>query len=117
LVHDSSNEVAGKRKIVWLVEDLNAASAIATVRGESRGPQAPDRVVQAFTSVGEALQAQQLIAFFEPVYRYAHNLQRVVKRSIQTMRLETAFNDALMVNGHRAPEMELGGTQAPKLPT
>jgi len=113
LVHALSNEVAGKRKVVWRVEELNAASAIATVRGESREPQAPERVIQAFASVGEALQAQQPIAFSEPVRRYAHNLRRVVKRSIQAMRLETSFSDALIVNGHRAGEMTFDRGHAP----
>jgi hypothetical protein len=117
LVHALSNEVAGKRKVVWRVEELNAGSALATVRGESREPQTLERVIQAFASVGEALQAQQPIAFSEPVRRYAHNLQRVVKRSIQTMRLETPFSDALIVNGHRTSEMYLAGTDEPRPPT
>jgi len=55
-VHALLHEVAGRGKVAWRIEDLQTASAIATVRGESTDPEAAPRVVRAFASVGEALQ-------------------------------------------------------------
>ena len=113
-VYALSHEVAGRGKVAWRIEDLQAASAIATVRGESTDPEAPPRVVRAFASVGEALQERRAIEFSERVQRHAYNLRRLVRRSIHSIRLETPFSDALLTNGQGVGPRRLDDTSQPK---
>jgi hypothetical protein len=92
-------EVGARGKVTWLIDDLQAGSATATVRGSSRRPQLADQVVEAFGVAGEALEQHRPLPFSDRVRRRAYGIQQLVKGSILAVRLETPFSDALLTNG------------------
>jgi hypothetical protein len=101
LVGALSQEVGRKTKIDWRIDELQAGSTIATIRGHSAYPDIVERVVQAFARVGEALQRREPIPYSDTVRRRAYSMQKLVKGSIQSIRLETPFSDALITSDNR----------------
>lgn len=97
-----SREVGGKTKIDWRIDELQAGSAIATIRGDSAHEEIVEEVIRAFARVGEALQRRDLIPYSDTVRRRAYNIQKLVKGSINSIRLETPFSDAIITDGDMA---------------
>jgi hypothetical protein len=96
LIAALSQEIGGKTKIDWRIDDLNAGSAMTTIRGTSPNIEVVEGVVHAYTAVGNALQHQAPIPYSEKVRRSALRLRKCVKRSINSMRLETSFGEAII---------------------
>jgi hypothetical protein len=96
LITALSQEIAGQTKIDWRIDDLNAGSAIATVRSDSPHKEIVEGVVRAYATVGNALQRQEPIPYSEKVRRVARNIRKRVKGSINSIRLETPFGEAVI---------------------
>lgn len=96
LVDALSQEVGGKTKVNWRIDDLQVGSAIATVRGISPQPEITERVIRAFATVGGALQRHESIPFSAKVRKRADGIMGLVKGSIISIRFETPFSDALI---------------------
>lgn len=96
LIGDLSLEVGGQTKIDWRIDDLQAGSAIATIRGHSPQLEVVERVIHAFAGVGNALQRREPIPYSDKVRRDANALRSTVKGSVTSIRLSTPFSDALI---------------------
>ena len=96
LIAALSQEVGGKTKIEWRIDDLNAGSAIATIRGESPDSEIVEAIIHAVATVGNALQRKEPIPYSEKVRRVARSMRRRVKGSINSIRLETPFSEAII---------------------
>jgi hypothetical protein len=96
LIGALSQEIGGKTKIDWRIDELNAGSALATIRGTSSNEEAVVGVIQAYATVGKALQSRTPIPYSEKVRRSARSLRRRVKGSINSIRLETPFSEAII---------------------
>jgi hypothetical protein len=93
LVDLLSREVAPDTEIEWLVEDLQAGSAMATVVGLSDEPMPVLDVVRGYSRLGDALQRQEPIPFSEALRREAIALTKVIGNKITAIRFETAESD------------------------
>jgi hypothetical protein len=100
LIAALSQEIGGQTKIDWRIDDLNAGSAIATVRGDSPNQEIVEGVIRAYATVGNALQRQEPIPYSEKVRRVARKIQKRVQGSINSIRLETPFGEAVITRGY-----------------
>lgn len=89
LVHALSEEFGVADKVEWIVHDLQAGSAIATIRGETDVAEQAERVVEAYASVGKALQAGKRPDFSEQVVRAANGITKVLSDRVTSIRFET----------------------------
>jgi hypothetical protein len=85
----------------WEIDELDAGSAITTVRANLNGyqPQQVEQVVRSFLEVGRALQEGQTIPFPDPVKRDAEgiaDLLRAKNTQIEEIRFETAEDEAIV---------------------
>jgi hypothetical protein len=96
LIAALSQEIGGQTKIDWRIHDLDAGSAIATVRGDSPNREIVEGVILAYVTVGNALQRQEPVPYSEKVRRVARNIRKRVKGSINSIRLETPFGEAVI---------------------
>ena len=102
-------------KIKWIVEDLSASSAVATLRGEAENEADVEKVVEDYNDIGRALSQDQ-----QPSERFAQNVITVVNaikkrtRSVEYIRFETPFDDytILSPNGTKpttsSPHVSIG---------
>lgn len=88
-----SHEIAPDVEIQWLVEDLQAGSALATVVGLASEPEPVLEVVRGYNKVGYALQANEPIPFSDAVRREARALTKIVGEKVTAIRFETALSD------------------------
>lgn len=77
--------------IDWLIDDLRAGSAGASIRGASEMPGRVEKVVYAFGIVGESLAAGTPIPYSDKVRRRASALTQVIGDGIRSIRLSTAL--------------------------
>lgn len=96
LIAALSQEIGGKTKIDWRIEELSSGSAMATIRGDSPNRELVVAVVHAYATVGNALQRQEPIPYSEKVRRVASSLRKRVKGSINSIRLETPSTEAVI---------------------
>src|SRR5919106_2576975 len=82
LIAALSQEIRGKTKIDWRIDDLNAGSAMTTIRGVSLNTEVVEGVIRAYTAVGSALQRRTPIPYSERVRQSALRLRGRVKGSI-----------------------------------
>jgi hypothetical protein len=69
LIAALTQEIGGKTKIDWRINDLNAGSAMTTILGTSSNIEIVEGVVQAYATVGNALQQRAPIPYSENVRR------------------------------------------------
>src|SRR5690349_11179844 len=85
LVDLLSREVAADTKIDWIVEDLQAGSALASVAGVSESEAPVLRVVRAYETIGQSLQRREPIPFPEPIIREAIGITKVISEKIPSV--------------------------------
>ena len=98
LVKGLSQEIAGSVRIDWAIEDLEAGSAVAVVRGTSEQPQVVARVVSAYATIGHALASGDPIPYSETVSRYAQAITRVLNGRISSIRFQTETDEAIIAS-------------------
>lgn len=101
LVYALSDEIAADTKVEWYVEELSAASALATFRGESAEEAVVDRIVQAYGLVGLSLEKAEPIPYSERVRKGAQDIARLVDGRITAIRFETASMQATITGAAR----------------
>ncbi len=106
-------ELSSEQELVWIVDDLQASSAIATIRGV--GPrEAVHRVVRGYERVGRSLHLNQVIPFGPSVSVPANRVVQLVNGNISSVRLETATRDYIVLpSDRRAGEREKDQDPAP----
>lgn len=98
LVDALSGEVARDASIEWLIDDLQAGSAIATVRGESEQAALVGRVTAAYMIVGQALSLGQPIPYSDRVKAPARALTQLLNNRVTSLRFETPESDVIVGN-------------------
>jgi hypothetical protein len=98
LVVQLSNSVAIDAKIEWIIEDLRAGSAAATIVGMSHEADAIASVVAAYEAVGVALEMNTPIPYNDKVQRAAKGITSVLNGKITSISFETATADATIVS-------------------
>ncbi len=96
LVDMLSQEVADNEPIEWIIDDLQAGSALATVIGLAKEEEPVLRVVSAYGKVGRALQRNEPVPFSTAVAREAAAITQVIQDKITAMRFETAQSDSII---------------------
>ncbi len=101
--------------MTWMVDELQAGSAIATIRGEpalGHDPEAIYRVVHAYAAVGHALAAHERPAYSPRVIREAEEIAALVEGRVASVRFETAEADATISGASAQRERSAAPLQA-----
>lgn len=93
LVQALSTELGVAEQIEWIIHDLQISSAMVTTRGESDVIEKAERVVEAYTSVGRALQSGTRPNFSEQVIKAASAITNILDKQVTSIRFETADSD------------------------
>ena len=88
----------GAGKVDWIIEDLAPSSAIVTLRGHSANPEAVERIVRAYESIGYALQYHEPIRRSPRVERPALTIGRLAGTKVKAVRFETAEREAIITS-------------------
>lgn len=99
LVDALTDHAGGRGAIEWVVTELQAGSAEATIRAKPATKDAwpaIERVVSSYIEVGAALERGAPPPFPEPVQRTAVDLLGVLSGAIESIRFETADDDAVV---------------------
>lgn len=96
LVKGLTTEIAQGAAIEWVIDTLEAGSAIATVKGETDRMDSLAAVVSAYSTVGRALHTHQTIPYSDRVRTPAQKLAGLLDGKITSMRFETASDEYLI---------------------
>ena len=96
VVEALTSEVAGNARVEWLIEELQAGSASATVRGITDHAEDIGAVAVAYLLVGRALQTNQPVPYGERVRQPAMALLRMLGTHITSLRFETVDDDVIV---------------------
>ena len=101
LVDALTQEVSGEANIDWIMDELTAGNAIATIRGFADRIEDVERVVKAYAVVGQALERHETIPFSRQVEDAARKLTAVLNGKITSIRFETDAVDSTITTGAR----------------
>lgn len=91
-------EVGNSQMIDWMVDDLQPGSATATIRGTVGDEDVLQRVIHAYESVGQALEAGREPPYSKRVVNAARGILSVLDGRITSVRFETANSDATITS-------------------
>jgi hypothetical protein len=98
LIDALSKEIGTSTKIDWMIEDLNSGSALTTIRGYSDDIPSVEKVVQAFSIIGNSLLNKQSIPYSEEISKKALALTKIINGKITSIRFETIFGDSVIAS-------------------
>jgi len=98
LINDLSAEIANDAKIEWVIEDLEAGSATATVRGEAATYESVERVARGYEIVGRSLEDNQPIPYSPKIAGDSYELTTILNGKITSMRLGTPEESATILS-------------------
>lgn len=99
LVNKLTAEVADSAKIDWIVEDLQAGSALATIVGKAETDEPVLRVISAYEEIGKSLQERKVIPFSVAVQKEVEKLTKTIRGDITALRLETSQAEYTIYSG------------------
>lgn len=94
-----TDNLAGDSQIKWLIDDLRPGSALITVRGESPQPAEAatiEEIGRAYIAVGRSLEQHTVAPYPGQIARQADRLQQLIDGEIETIRLSTDEDDAII---------------------
>ena len=100
LVAALTREVAPDQRIEWVIDELAAGSATATVRAVYDEPASALPIVRAYVDVGVALREGTPQLLTPAVRREATELTRLINGAIDYLRLETAERDLIVTTNY-----------------
>ena len=89
------SSVSGIQDVVWVIDNLEYSSTIATARGIGE-PERVKKVVHDYETVGTALEQNTPIPFPDKVQRAAYGIRKIVRGKIESVSLETASREAII---------------------
>ncbi len=92
--------------VVWVVEDLQPGSAVATLRGEADDPEKIERIVDDYGNIGGLLERQESLQYGRRIVQAA-NAIRELAQTVEYVRLETPDDDYTIYGNGRARERSL----------
>lgn len=96
LVNDLTNEIAGGADIDWIIEDLQAGSALTTILGSYEDVLEVENVVNAYEEVGIALESGENIPFSRSIGRRANKIANILNGQVTAIRFHTADHDSFI---------------------
>ena len=94
------------RDVVWVVEDLNPGSAVATLRGEADDPAKIERIVGDYENIGRLLEREESVDYGRRIIQAAGALRNLAQ-TVEYIRLETPDSDYTIYGNGRARERSL----------
>jgi hypothetical protein len=98
-ISDLSTELAGDAAIEWFIQNLDAGSAIATVRAVSEDSAAVERVIVAYGVIGQAAESGSTIPYSVQVQDRVRELASIIDGRITSLSFETAAVQATITSG------------------
>jgi hypothetical protein len=98
LVNALSREIGRGIAIEWVIQDLQGGSATATIIGNSEREDVVERVVQAYSNVGEALERGRSIPYSDLVQREARAITQVLNGKITSIVFQTSERDSTIAS-------------------
>ena len=92
-INKLSQEVSSGAKINWVITELSAGSAMATVQGVYEDAQLIENVVVAYENIGEVLQGGGKFPYSRSIENLVFDITKVIDGKITGIRLETQNND------------------------
>jgi hypothetical protein len=96
LVTGLGTDVARDTSIEWMIDSLEAGSAIATIKGfveEGKDRGAIEKVVDAYLDIGRSIQKGEQIGYSKQVQTAANRITSLVNGRIKSIRFETIDAD------------------------
>jgi hypothetical protein len=94
LIDALTEEVSGEANIAWVVDELAAGNAVATICGKADQAEDISRVVHAYAADGHALERNEVIPYSPRVANAARSLTSVLNGNITSIRFETESDEA-----------------------
>ena len=104
LVKALTDELGVSKSVTWSIHDLQSGSALVTVKGEAENITDVERVVQAYESIGEALESRSPIPYSSKVTETVGNLSALLNDGISYFRLETIEEEYTISDKARSGE-------------
>ena len=95
MVDALAGQLSGDSDLDWVVDDLRAGSALATIRGVG-DTEAVHRVVRGYERIGQSLQRCRPVPFGPEVSVPANRIAALVNGRIPSVRFETAARDYIV---------------------
>ena len=95
--------LTGRAKVEWVVEDLQAGSAITTLRGEGDKPAVTEQIVSEYEKFGKALQNKEDIPGINKSQLNAVNAVKKLAASVDYLRLETQESNFFVYGNGNVP--------------
>lgn len=109
LLDSLTRDIAKGTPIEWVIDDLQAGSALTTALGIAEDEYALDQVIEGYIVVGEALEQGRPIPYSRRVQRAAAGITGILDGKVTSIRFETEQRDATIVSpaeqGKRSPTM------------
>ncbi len=97
LVRQLSEEVVGPNKIRWEIAKLEGGSAATTIRGQSSEIKDVEKVVYAYTIIGQALEMDRAIPFSKEVVDSTYSLISVLNGDVTAVNFVTDYASTTLV--------------------
>lgn len=92
-----SDEIASPAKIEWIIDGLQASTALATVKGVSTEPDVVEKAVSAYAAAGRALEGAEPIPYSPKITRDASGIAAVLPDRVTSIQFEADLGDVTIV--------------------
>ena len=92
--------------VVWIVEDLQPGSAVATLRGEADDPAKIEQIVSDYGHIGRLLQRRESLEYGSRIVMASHAIRNLAQ-SVEYVRLETPDADYTIYGNEQASQPRL----------
>jgi hypothetical protein len=103
LLNALAQAVVPEQAVEWIIEDMQAGSALLTVAGEAETEEPVLKVIEAYAKTGRALERREPIPFPTSVARAAAEITRAVGEQVRVIRFETATSEATIYGNFDVP--------------
>ena len=96
IVEGLNTELAPKTRVSWVIDDLEAGSAVATIRGTNGSPEIVALIRAAYENMGRALESGEQVPYSPSVQKAADKLMGLIDGTVKQIRLRTAMCEAVL---------------------
>ena len=107
-----SDEIASPAKIEWIIKDLQASTALATVKGVSTEPEVVEKAVSAYAAAGRALEGAEPIPYSPKITCDASGIAAVLHDKVTSILFEADLGDLTIVSRPLRGPLPAPGTRS-----
>ena len=96
IVEGLNTELAPKTRVSWVIDDLEAGSAVANIRGTNGSPEIVALIRAAYENMGRALESGEQVPYSPSVQKAADKLMGLIDGTVKQIRLRTAMCEAVL---------------------